>query len=112
MITSHTHCTATDDLQEVFRMLIEVAAYWFTVGVFLRVPYYMLEAIKRDHRDQSMECLSAMLTAWLKETDASPATLVQALKAAGMPVLARKTAVKYGKSSENSMLYTHIIINF
>ena len=80
--------------------MIEAAAYWFTVGVFLRVPYHTLEAIRKNHHDQCMECLSAMLAAWLRGTEASPAAVVQALRAAGMIVLARKIAVKYGKNRD------------
>ena len=66
------------------------------MGIFLNIAHYKLEVIKRDNRDQSMECLREMLATWLRGTDASPAALVQALKSAGMAVLARKFAVKHG----------------
>ena len=99
-MTTHTHCTAIENLREVLHELIEAAAYWFTVGVFLGVPYHTLEVIKRDHHDQCMECLREMLAAWLRGTEASPAAVVQALRAAGMIVLARKIAVKYGKNRD------------
>ena len=91
--------TAIEDLKEVLHVLIEVAAYWITVGVFLGLPYHTLEAIREDHRNQSKGCLREMLAAWLRGTAASPAALVQALRAAGMVVLARKIAVKYGKNT-------------
>ena len=86
-------------------MLIEVAAYWFTVGVFLHVPYHTLEAIREDHRNQSKVCLGEMLAAWLRGIGTSPAALVQALRAAGMVVLARKIAVKYGKNNTKANYY-------
>ena len=73
-----------------------MAPSWFTVGVFLNIAHYKLEVIKNDNRDQSIECLREMLATWLRGTDASPAALVQALKSAGMALLARKVAVKYG----------------
>ena len=74
-----------------------MAAYWFTVGVFLKVPYHTLETIKKNHHDESKECLREMLAAWLREREASPAVLVQAVKAAGNIMLAKKIAVKHGK---------------
>ena len=50
--------------------LTEMAASWFTVGAFLKgIEYYQLEAIEKDNRDQSMQCLREMLATWLKETD-------------------------------------------
>ena len=73
-----------------------MAAYWFTVGIFLNILLYKLEVIKRDNRDQSVECLREMLVTWLRGTDASPAALVQALKSSGMIGLARKVAIKHG----------------
>ena len=78
-----------------------MAAYWFTVGVFLGVPYHELQIIRNDYRDQSKECLRETLAAWLTGKEASPAAMVQALRAAGMVVLARKIAVKYGKNSDH-----------
>ena len=62
------------------------------------MPYHELEAISSDYHDKCKECLREMLAAWLRGARASPARLVQALKNAGMSVLARKMAVKYGKS--------------
>ena len=85
-----------DDLSELLEKLTEVAPSWFTVGVFLNIAHNKLEVIKNDNRDQSMQCLREMLATWLKGTDASPAALVQALRLAGMTVLARKVAVKHG----------------
>ena len=79
--------------------MIKAAAYWFTVGVFLGVPYHTLQTIRKDNRDESKECLREMLAAWLTGREASPAEVVQALKAAGMVVLAKKIAVKYGENN-------------
>ena len=74
-----------------------MAAHWLTVGIFLKIAHHKLEIIKKDNHDQSMECLREMLATWLKGTDASPATLVQALRSAGMTVLANKVAIKHGE---------------
>ena len=94
----HINYIAIGDIRELLQELIEVAAYWFSVGVFLRVPYHTLEIIRKDNRDQSKECLREMLAAWLKGSEASPALLVQALRAAGHLVLANKFAVKHGET--------------
>ena len=76
---------------------MEVMANWFVVGLFLRIKYYILEAIQMDNRDQSKVCLREMLATWLRDGNASTALLVQALKLAGYVVLAKKMAVKYGE---------------
>ena len=75
-----------------------MAASWFTVGVFLKVHYGKLEVIRKDHRD-SMDCLREMLATWLQSGEASAAELVDALKLAGMSVLAKKIAVKHGEKA-------------
>ena len=93
-------CTAIEDLREIFQDVLEAAAYWFTVGVFLGMPYHTLQAIRNDYRDQGRECLREMLAAWLTGKGAFPAVMVQALRAAGMVVLARKMAVKHGKNRD------------
>ena len=97
------------DLPDLLQELKEVAAHWYTVGVFL-IDYFRLEVIKNDtcgRSNQSMECLREMLATWLRETDdASPAALVQALKSAGRIGLAKKMAFKYGENSD-TVIYIH-----
>lgn len=77
--------------------MLEVAADWLTIGVFLKIEYSALEIIKKDYRDQSKDCLREMLAFWLNSGNASPGVLVQALKSFGMVVLAKKIAVKHGE---------------
>ena len=77
--------------------MLEVMVNWFSVGLSLRISYYKLEAIKKDNRDQSMDCLREMLATWLKDGNASTALLVQVLRSAGYVVLAKKMAVKHGE---------------
>ena len=84
------------DLRDLLQELKEVAAYWFTVGLYL-IEYYELEIISENHRGQCIKCLTEMLVTWLKGTDASSAALVQALRSAGMVQLAKRLAVKYGE---------------
>ena len=86
-----------DDLSELLQDLKEIAAFWFTVGLLLKIPYSKLMAIKKDNRDQSMESLGEMLATWLMGSEALPSLLVHALRLAGMSVLAKKMAVKHGK---------------
>ena len=87
-----------NDLGELLSDLNEMAAFWFTVGLFLKVPYSKLEVIRKDHRD-SMDCLREMLATWLQSGEASAAELVHALKLACMSVLAKKIAVKHGEKA-------------
>lgn len=79
--------------------LNEVATFWFTVGMFLKVSYSKLETIRKDQCDKNKECLREMLAVWLKEKEASPVALVQAVRAAGYVTLAKKIAVKHGKGA-------------
>ena len=72
-------------------------ANWFTVGIFLKISYYILEAIQKDNRDKSEDCLREMLATWVRGGNASPAVLVQALIKAGYVVLGKKMAVKHGE---------------
>ena len=60
-----------EDLTEIIQELTAVAAYWFTVGVFLKVPYDTLESIKKNHHAESNECLREMLATWLRERERS-----------------------------------------
>ena len=75
-----------------------MAAFWFTVGLHLKVSYSKLEVIRKDHRD-SLDCLREMLATWLQSGEASAAELVHALKLAGMSVLSKKIAVKHGEKA-------------
>ena len=92
-----------------------MAANWFTVGIFLKIAPFQLEVIRNDtsgRSNQSMECLREMLATWLRGTDASPAALVQALRSAGMTMLAKKMAVKYGENYGVYDLGIHYLNNF
>ena len=88
-----------DDLGELLQDLNEMAAFWFTVGLLLKIPYCKLMVIKKDNRDQSTECLGEMLATWLMGTEALPSLLVHALRSAGMSVVAKKMALKHGKDN-------------
>ena len=77
--------------------MVETNARWLTVGTFLKIDYYKLEAIRNDNHD-SMDCLREMLATWLKgNANASPTALVQALISVGMVTLANTVATNHGK---------------
>ena len=76
--------------------LNEMAATWFTLGVFLKVKYSKLTIIRKDHHD-SMDCLREMIATWLLSGEASAAELVNALKLDGRSVLAKKITIKHGE---------------
>ena len=94
-------CAGFTDLPELLQELAEIESCWYTVGIFLKIAYFRLEAIKNNtsgHSNQGMECLREMLATWLRGADASPGILVEALKSAGKIGLAKKVAVKYGEN--------------
>ena len=92
------YITDIEDLGELLCDLNDIAAFWFTVGLLLKVPYSKLKVIRKDHRD-SEDCLREMLATWLQSGEASASELVNALKLAGMSVLSKKTAVKHGEKA-------------
>ena len=87
-----------NDLGELLCDLNEMTAFWFTVGLLLKVSYSKLKVIRKDHRD-SEDCLREMLATWLQSGEASAAELVHTLKSAGMSVLSKKIAVKHGRKT-------------
>ena len=95
-----------DDLGELLKDLNEIAAFWFTVGLLLKIPYSKLMVIKNNNHYQCMECLRETLATWLMGSEALPSLLVHGLRLAGMSVLAKKMAVKHGKKE----LYENAII--
>ena len=90
-------CAGIGDLHELFRDLLEVMPNWFSVGIFLRINDYLLEAIRMDNHNRSRDCLREMLATWLRGGSASPGVLVQALISAGYFELGKKMAVKHGE---------------
>ena len=52
-----------DDLIDIKREVISVAAKWRAVGLALRLD---LDIIKENHHNHSFECLTDTLLAWLQ----------------------------------------------
>jgi len=48
------------------------ASEWYNIGVFLYMPTGLLDTIKRDNQNRSMDCLQEMLKAWLETTNPLP----------------------------------------
>ena len=72
---------------------------WFQLGIYLDISLSDLVKIRADHREKMDDCKTEMLVTWVKQTtDPSWSTVVKALVGIKMRALARKVAVKYGKS--------------
>ena len=56
-----------DDLFDVKRELLPVAARWKDIGLALRLGPSQLDEIENDNRNAS-DCLTRVLTLWLKKT--------------------------------------------
>ena len=100
-------CAGFTDLPDLLQELAEIESRWYTVGTFLKIEYFRLEAIKDNTSgctNQGSKCLREMLATWLRGADASPGILVEALKSAAMIGLAKKVAVKYGENKIKSKL--------
>ena len=55
---------------------------WFNIGLALGIDVGTLEAVRKDNRDQSDDCLKAMLMGWLRSAKPTPCwkALAEALK--------------------------------
>lgn len=95
---------AIDDLPEILREVKGAAAWWCIVGVCLKVPYGTLESIRSTYKSQTMECLTDMLATWLRNGEATPEALVEALRVPGLIDIAGKVAIHYGENAWNLAL--------
>ena len=90
--------TGPEDTQNLVEELYEVVG-WFHLGLCLKVPDYRLQTIRQDHPQDTEMCRAMMLSWWWNNTeDRKWAAIVRALAKTGRQVLARKIALKYGKS--------------
>ena len=55
-----------DDHFDVLTEMMPVAGSWKTIGSGLRIDYGRLNIIQTDNPGNARECLSEMLTCWLK----------------------------------------------
>ena len=55
-----------DDLLDVLEEMMPVVNSWKAIGRGLRIDSGHLEMIQKDNLGNSKECLSEMLTCWLK----------------------------------------------
>ena len=55
-----------DDLLDVLEEMMPVVNSWKAIGRGLRIDFGHLEMIQKDNCGNSKECLSEMLTCWLK----------------------------------------------
>ena len=76
------------DLSAVLSQLCPACSKWFPIGCLLGIDIGVLEAIKKDYRDVSLEFLVALLTAWLRGVDPKPTwkALVDVLHQVGVKV--------------------------
>ena len=58
--------TGEDDLLDVLEELMPVVNSWKAIGRGLRIDSGRLEMIQKDNPRDSKECLSEMLTCWLR----------------------------------------------
>ena len=81
------------------KKLTKATLHWFNVGLFLKVTYSRLKAIRKENQDVS-DCLREMLAAWLNKTyDASPRKMVFALKDSKLVESACEFASEYGENN-------------
>ena len=72
---------------------------WFNLGLCLEVPIHELQIIGKNHHRDTKRCRTEMLSWWWNNSeDRKWAAIVRALAKTGHRVLARKIALKYGKS--------------
>ena len=81
-VANSTSQLSISDLGTVMTRLCPACSKWFLIGCLLGIEVGTLEAIRKDYRDISMECLVALLTTWLRRTSPKPTwkALVDVLK--------------------------------
>ncbi len=87
-----------NDLRAVLTELLSVSANWYTIGLALKRPPGILDAIKVGTYKEPTDCLKDMLYEWLNTSpDPSWEGLIAALKdpIVGKDHLARQLELKY-----------------
>ena len=71
-VANSTSQLSTSDLSTVLSRLGPACSKWYLIGCLLGIDVGVLEAIKKDYRDISMDCLVTLLTTWLRGVDPNP----------------------------------------
>ena len=71
-LANSTSQLSISDLRAVVEYLWPARSKWYRIGLFLGIEEGTLETTKKDHRDNSGDCLSALMSTWLKGTDPKP----------------------------------------
>ena len=79
-------CSGTDDLFKVKEKLTEagMAVRWRHIGLILGLKDHQLDLIQRDHRT-SEDCLTAMASEWLRQTEYGVPSLERLSEAVSNP---------------------------
>ncbi|KAL5486755.1 hypothetical protein EMCRGX_G019275 [Ephydatia muelleri] len=64
--------TAEDDLFDVYREVLDVAAVWRDIGLALRVRKPELDVIRESHPQSPKDCLKDVLSGWLQGRNGTP----------------------------------------
>ena len=93
------HAGKIKELRDVLNEL-STLNQWYHFGIYLRLHWSTLDAIKKDHAD-TKECRTQMLIEWQKHVIPTWSAVVKALMGIGRERLASHLAIKYG------MLHLH-----
>lgn len=76
---------------------------WYNIGIQLGLTVGILDAIRHDHHDQSVDCLREMLIAWLKhDFDATWERLIEALRTSVVAEMKLSHVLEAKYCSENA----------
>ena len=105
-----------DSLMELVSALqYSVCREWKVLGVMLKIPMVLLDAIEHDHSYNSFECLVEMLSTWLKHSAHHPpswSTLIEAIRFLRYEPVAHELRAKYlsGLVAEEYMFLINAIV--
>ena len=113
----HLHSLAvTMDLRRLLRLLHDVRAKWYDIGIQLSISIGTLDAIKAEHSECG-KCLCEMLKYWLNTQQATFDALIEALSSepVGENTLAENTrdlhlTVTSEKGTVSLYSYTDIVL--
>ena len=92
--TTHTWSIDVSHLNDVRKLIIDVADEWMNLGLELGILYTTLRKIDHEERGRIESCKREMIAAWLRGDDNAReqtwSTLVDALKSIDQNTLAEK----------------------
>lgn len=78
------------DLSTILNRLSDVRARWYNIGIELGLTSSVLDSIKKECREDTIDCLTRMILCWLNSSDESLTTWSAIVRALRQPIIAHE----------------------